>query len=223
MRTLPFALALSLSTTALAAAPAEVELFTDRGELFVKLGTNAGLQVGAEVTILGDKIGNTEERRRIGAATVMEVWPTLARLALDDAAKADKAPKKFASLSAPAPAPKPEKAEKAEGKKPLGSAPAVPPPPSPAAGGSLAGHATFGGAGPWKLLRLWNENDFSWSSCSLALMPGNRVYRLPKLKGHDVESVALSNFVWKGPELDIDHTSLDVHCAEGHANFVFPP
>jgi eukaryotic-like serine/threonine-protein kinase len=206
------------------AAPSEFELFTDRGDLFIKAGSNNGLQVGSELTILGDKIAGTDERRRVGVATVMEIWPTLARLALDDAAKADKAAKKFASLTAPAPAAKaPPPAQVKAEKKDAAAAPSVPPPPPPAAGGALSGHATFGGAGPWKLLRLWNDGDSSWSNCSLALMPGNRVYKMPKLKAHDVESVALSNFVWKGPEVDVDHTWLDVKCAEGSAKLTFPP
>jgi hypothetical protein len=209
------ALALTLS-----AAPTDYELFTDRGDVFMRAGTNAGLQVGSEVTILGDKIANTEERRRIGVATVMEVWPTLSRLALDDAAKADKAAKKYASLG-----PVPQKADAKPAPQAKRADPAVPPPPPPpppAAGGALSGHATFGGAGPWKLMRLWNDGDFSWSNCSLALMPGNRVYNLSRLKGHDVESVGLSNFVWKGPELDVEHKWLDVKCTEGSAKFVFP-
>lgn len=215
-----FALAFLWSSAALAQAT-EVELFTDRGDLFVKAGTNHGVQVGASLTILGDRIGNTAERRRVGTATVMEVWPTLSRVVLDDAAKADKAAKKYVALSqgkvveappegAPGAAPaRPEKAEKPAGAPPAGAV-------------ELKGHATFGGAGPWKVLRLWNDGAYSWSSCNVALMPGNRAYKMPRLKARDVESIALSNFVWKGPELDVTHTWVDVRCAEGSGKFTFP-
>lgn len=234
MRTL--ALVCSVWSSVAAAQAAEVELFTDKGDVFIKAGTNAGAEVGTELTILGDKIANTEERRRVGSGTVMEVWPTLARLALDDAARADKAAKKYVALlngklvtGAPVKGDaKPQKGKKdaaaAPGAAPA-AAPAAPPAAAPAAapsGGALSGHATFGGAGPWKLLRLWNDGSFSWSSCSLALMPGNRVYKMPRLKAKDVESVALSNFEWKGPEIDVTHTWVDVKCAEGSAKFTFP-
>lgn len=209
----------------------ELELFTDKGDVFIKAGTNAGAEVGTELTILGDKIANTEERRRVGTGTVMEVWPTLARLALDDAARADKTAKKFVALlngKLVTGAPVKGDARPAKGKKEAAPAPAAAGAQAPAAapaapaGGALQGHATFGGAGPWKLLRLWNDGTFSWSNCSLALMPGNRVYKMPRLKAKDVESVALSNFEWKGPELDVTHTFVDVKCAEGSAKFTFP-
>ena len=213
------ALAWGLWSTVALAQATETELFTDRGDVFVRAGTTAGAQVGAEVTILGDKIANTEERRRVGTGTVMEVWPSLARLALDDSAKADKTAKRYVALNngrlvlGAAPKPPPRAEAKAEGKgdarKPL----PVPAPAAPAAaalGDALSGHATFGGAG-------------SWSNCTLALMPGNRVYKMPRLRGHDAETVALSNFEWKGPEMDVEHTSVDVRCTEGRGNFFFPP
>lgn len=226
------ALAWGLFSSVALAQVTEVELFVDKGDTFVKAGSQHGVQVGAEVTILGDKIATTEERRRVGVGTVMEVWPTLCRLALDDAAKADKTAKRYIALNngkvvtgAPVKADaKPAKGEaRGDGKKPL----AVPPPPpnsaAASAGGGLSGHATFGGAGPWKILRIHNDGDGSWSSCRLALMPGNRVYKMPRLRGHDQETVALSNFVWQGPEIDVDHTWVDVQCSEGSAKFTFPP
>jgi eukaryotic-like serine/threonine-protein kinase len=225
------ALAWGLLGTAALAQTTEVELFTDKGDTFVKAGAQHGVQVGVELTILGDKIATTDERRRVGVGTVMEVWPTLCRLALDDAAKADKTAKRYVALSngkvvtgAPVKADaKPAKAEpKGDGRKPLAAPPAPPPPPG-LGGPGLSGHATFGGAGPWKLMRVWNDGDGSWSNCRMALMPGNRVYQMPKLRGRDVESVALSNFKWQGPEVDVDHTWLDVRCAEGSAKFTFPP
>ncbi len=49
----------------LAADPRVVEVFKDKGDTFIRAGTNAGLKVGAEVTILGDKIGGIGPAKRI--------------------------------------------------------------------------------------------------------------------------------------------------------------
>lgn len=62
------------------AAPESFPTFEDKGDLFVKAGKKHGLQVGAEVELLGARIGDTEERRSLGRRTVMEVWAALARL-----------------------------------------------------------------------------------------------------------------------------------------------
>ena len=220
------ALVLLGSLVASAAVAQEVELFVDRGDTFLRAGSASGLAVGTTVTVLGDKIAKTEERRRVGTATVMEVWPSLARVALDDAARADKGAKKFVSLGpakAPAvqpaqPPPPPPAAD--PGRKPQGAVP----PPAPAgntAGGALKGHATFKGAGPWKLLGLYNDENFPWTNCLLSL-PGNLTYRLRSLRANDRESIALSNFQQQGPEIDTPQTSVTVKCAEGQARFVFP-
>lgn len=221
------ALVLLGSLVASAAVAEEVELFVDRGDTFLRAGSASGLAVGTTVTVLGDKIAKTEERRRVGTATVMEVWPSLARVALDDAARADKAAKKFVSLgpakaaaAQPPPPPPPPPPAADTGRKPLGAAP--PPPPSGnTAGGPLKGHATFKGAGPWKLLGLFNDENFQWTNCLLTL-PGNLTYKLASLRANDRESIALSNFQQHGPEIDTPQTSVTVKCAEGQARFVFP-
>ena len=212
------------SVVGFAAEPYEV--FVDRGETYVRAGTAAGLELGSMVTIWGDLIPTTTERRRAGTATVMEIWPSLARINLDEAARADKTPKKFASF---------------EPKRRPGAAAAVtpppPPPPTPApaaadggrapavaaapTGGILRGRATFKGAGPWMVLTVWNEETFDWTKCSLSL-PGNLVYSLAHLKAKDHESIALSNFVQQGPERDVPRDSVTVRCAQGASKFMFP-
>jgi len=68
---------------------APVELFEDQGQTFLYAGANQGLSVGSQVVIVGQRIGNTAERRRVGMATVMEVWPSIARVHLDEAAQAE--------------------------------------------------------------------------------------------------------------------------------------
>jgi hypothetical protein len=206
------------------------EVFLDRGETYVRAGTANGLELGAMVTIWGDLIPTTTERRRAGTATVMEVWPSLARINLDDAARTDKTAKKFASFDSkrrptvaaantplPPPPPPPPPAAPADGGR---AALSVPPPPGSAP--ILRGHAAFNGAGPWMVLRLWNDESFDWSKCSVTL-PGGLVYTLNHLKAGDRESIALSNFVQQGPERDVPKDSVTVRCAQGASKFLFPP
>jgi hypothetical protein len=89
--TLAFVVALSLSSNP------QYDLFTDKGDTFVRAGAKKGLKVGAELTLLGDKIGDTDERRVVGTANVMEVWDSIARVNIDDATK--KASPKAAQLA----------------------------------------------------------------------------------------------------------------------------
>ncbi len=193
------------------ALASEVEVFVDRGELFVRAGAQAGLRVGDEVAILGARIGETKERRRVGSAMVMEVWPSLARIAPDRAAASDKTPRKYAALSTP----EPVRSDAAAS----GLTPPPPPPPAEEPTG-MVGHAWFKGAGPWKLLMLYNDGASGWSRCNLRLQPGEMSYHLPSLRAGDHEAIALSNFSGERPEQDI--TRVAVTCAEGSVTIVFP-
>jgi hypothetical protein len=78
------ALALSL---VLAGTNDTFDIFTDKGDMFVRAGKNKGLKMGSEVKLLGDKIGDTDERRVVGKANVIEVFDTIARVVPDDEAK----------------------------------------------------------------------------------------------------------------------------------------
>jgi len=66
------------------------DVFQDKGDLFVRAGKNKGLKMGAEVKLLGDKIGDTDERRVVGKANVIEVFDTIARVVPDDEGKKSK-------------------------------------------------------------------------------------------------------------------------------------
>lgn len=190
------------------------ELFVDRGDTFVRAGSAQGLELGATVTIWGDPIPTTTERRRAGTGVVMELWSSLARVNLDDAAKADKTPKKFASFEGkakPTPPPAPPAAA------PAPSAPPSPPP-SP---GVLKGRGRYKGAGPWMVLTVWNDDANDWTRCTFTLGPGNLVYSHPRLKAGDHETVALSNFVQQGPAREGDQEWVSVRCAEGASRFLF--
>ncbi len=200
------------------------EVFLDRGETYVRAGTSQGLDLGAQVTIWGDLIATTTERRRAGTATVMEIWPSLARINLDEAARADKTAKKLASF---------------ESKRPKAAVPPPPPlPPSAAAppvapaavpttaqtrlpNNVLRGHAAYKGAGPWMVLTLWNDEQFDWNKCSVTL-PGGLTYTMKFLRAGDHESIALSNFVQQGAAKDVPKDSTTVRCAEGASKFLFP-
>src|SRR3954468_8556408 len=76
-----------VTALALHANPNVVDLFADKGDTFIKAGKKQGLKVGTDVTVLGDRIGDTDEYRAAGSATVMEVWDSISRVSLDDEAK----------------------------------------------------------------------------------------------------------------------------------------
>jgi len=219
MRAISLTVAL-LGVAAFADEPYEV--FLDRGETYVRAGTAQGLELGAQVTIWGDLIATTTERRRAGTATVMEIWPSLARINLDEAARTDKTAKKLASFDAkrrPAAPPPPPAPAPTAGQPP----PPAPPPAAPARlpNNVLRGHAAYKGAGPWMVLTLWNDEQFDWNKCSVSL-PGGLVYTLKYLRAGDHESIALSNFVQQGAVKDVPKDSTTVRCTEGASKFLFP-
>jgi len=79
-----YALALSLVLTG---TNDTFDVFTDKGDLFVRAGKNKGLKMGSEVKLLGEKIGDTDERRVVGKANVIEIYDTIARVVPDDEGK----------------------------------------------------------------------------------------------------------------------------------------
>src|SRR5262245_61668053 len=100
------ALVVSLAATAQTKGPEDIELFVDRGDTYVRAGSNQGIKVGAALTIVGDRIGDTQERRVVGSASVLEVYPTIARVNLDKASQAVSG-EKFARLAMAEEKPKP--------------------------------------------------------------------------------------------------------------------
>ncbi len=128
----PLLLCLLLPSLSSFAADKAVEVFVDRGDYFLRAGSRAGLQVGSEVTFLGEKIADTEERRTAGQGTVMEVWDSLARVRPDDPAAM--ASIRFARLpKAVAAAPKPARAQ----------APAAPAAQAPSGGKAVESSSGF--------------------------------------------------------------------------------
>lgn len=90
---LPLLVASLLSTLTGTGPQGAVELFVDKGDVFIRAGANMGLTIGSEVIILGDEIAETGEYRSVGRATVLEVWTTLARIRVDDRALQHGAPR----------------------------------------------------------------------------------------------------------------------------------
>lgn len=62
-----------------------VELFTDAGKTYARAGQPDGLVVGQTLVIVSGPLADGK-RTRLGTATVMELFPKMARVALDDAA-----------------------------------------------------------------------------------------------------------------------------------------
>lgn len=171
-----------------------VETFIDRGEVFARAGESSGLTVGTVLKVLGPRIGDTDERRAVGSATVMEVWETLARLKLDAEAEKHKG-ERFVAL--------PKEQSQAE------ASPTQGPP-------RLRGHAEFSGL--VKRLVVYNDGPGRWTGCELRF-PNNKRYLMPKLEAGDSETVMLMRFEQDGVPRALPLDWVRVRCKEGEARF----
>jgi hypothetical protein len=192
--------------------PRTVEVFKDRGDFFIRAGTSRGLRVGVEVTILGDRIGDTDERRSAGKATVLEVWESLARISPDQESLKLKEVK-LARLGGPAPV---EAAAPSLPRPPPTPPPAAPPTARP----MLKGHATIGGIAHLVRFTIFNDSNVVWTNCELRLA-NNKHYWLGTLRDHDFEGVMITRFTQDGTELDRELDWIWVRCAEGESRFNF--
>jgi hypothetical protein len=208
-----FALLASLVPALSFAADDVVEVFKDKGDIFIRGGTNKGVKVGTEVTILGDRIGDTDEYRSGGKATVLEVWTSLARVSLDEDARKLKEIK-YAKITKAAAAPK--HANPANAPSTTAAAAAEAPKPVP----TLKGRAELGGIGPAKRITLYNDSSFEWTQCDLRL-PNNKHYTLGNLRSGDQDGILVSRFTQDGVQFDKPLDGLTVKCNEGTAKFVF--
>ena len=209
---------LALTALLLLATPAladdGVELFVDKGDTYVRAGSDSGLQRGTSLNVIA------KGGKRIGAAIVMEVWPALARVNLDESARADKSPSKYvtvAKAAAPAvpepsapPPPPPAPAAQNELKRVPAVAASPAAPPSPA---GLKGFAKYAGVGPWTALQVFNENNFDWTHCNVTMMPMASSYFMQYLRAGDHEMIGRSNF--SNRDYDGDPTSVRLKCAQG--------
>ncbi len=194
-----------------------VELFTDRGETFIRAGSDQGIEMGVALDVFAGKAG---ARKKAGTATVMEVFPALARVSLDAAAAAaaEKGPR-FVLLPqkdgvAPPPPPPPS-SPAAPKRRPAGAGTDAVADPTQA--DKLIGHAEYGGVGVWAVVTLYNDSAFDWVDCSVTLAPSGGKYRLEKLRAHDHERIARIRF--EGINDAYDPTTATVSCVIGSATF----
>lgn len=124
--------------------PKLVDLFVDRGDTFIRAGSAQGIKVGDSIPILGDKIGNTEERRVVGSAAVLEVWKTIARVNLDTGARSAEG-EKFAQV---------------------GSDTKV--------STSLRGRASASGVAKLRRITVYNDSGVTWRNCDVRLPNNKR-------------------------------------------------
>ena len=134
--------------------PAEV--FSEAGAHYVHAGAQNGLAVGVEYPVVG---AGGPKRHRIGTATVLQVMgPKLARISLDDEARAAGG-KRFLSLP-DAPVLPPSHAEAPPPPPPPATTPPAPKAPTP-----LQGRATTAGFGPLRVISVFNSDNRSWRNC----------------------------------------------------------
>lgn len=134
----------ALAQDAAREGPKLVDIFVDRGDTFIRAGTAQGLKVGDSVPILGAKIGDTEERRVVGSAAVLEVWKTIARVNLDAAARGAEG-EKFAQVGA-----------------------------EPARSTGLRGRASASGVAKLRRITIYNDSGTTWRNCDVRLPNNKR-------------------------------------------------
>ncbi|MCI0569293.1 MAG: hypothetical protein L0Y66_00935 [Myxococcaceae bacterium] len=176
-----------------------VELFVDRAETYIRAGTEQGLEVGDTVAIVGDRIGDTDERRTIGSASVLEVWKRLARVSLDAAARNSSGEKHARVGDA--------RASTSARKAPSEGVPA-----------ELQGRVWVSGVGPARRIVVHNTGDTAWRRCDVRL-PSNKHYVLEGLEPDASEGIMLFRFTQDGVQHDLPTTFVHVKCANGEARF----
>ncbi|XXF77885.1 protein kinase [Myxococcaceae bacterium GXIMD 01537] len=194
---------------ALIAAKVVTGMFQDGKEHFVRAGSNRGLEVGARVPVVGPAV-KPGKHRRLGEATVLEVWPMLARVSLDEEARAATG-KRFAVLpDAPVAPPPPE---------PAPAVAATPPPAAPApARHALVGRASFSGLGPFRKVTLFNTDTRTWNGCKVVLL-GRRSYAFGALAPGGQRGALLRDFHIDAQVPFVEKGRLRVLCEEGEGDF----
>lgn len=137
----------------LVSAKSVAGMFQDGQEHFVRAGSSRGLEMGSVLMVVGPPMKGSK-RRRLGEATVVEVWPELARVNLDAGARAE--PGKHFAVLPEAPAKPEAPAEPVAAEAEAEPAPAPAPAPAAEAKKPLVGRATYSGIGPFRKINLLN-------------------------------------------------------------------
>lgn len=157
----------------LVSAKSVLGMFQDGAEHFVRGGSNTGLEMGTVLTVVGPPVKG-DKRRKFGEATVVEVWPALARVSLDDEDARTTGGKRFVVVPEGLAAPKATKLTEAAAPAPTPPPEAAPPPPAETRK-PLVGRAAFSGIGPFRKINLFNTDTRTWNHCTVALV-GRRSY-----------------------------------------------
>lgn len=194
-----------------------VEVFADRDETYVRAGASQGLQVGQSLNI------TAKDGKAVGSAVTLEVWDSLARVHLDEAAQKFHGAKRV-QLGKGEPAAEAETAEAttpAAQLKDEGDEPAAEDDEEndnkPSAPGELRGRASAIGIWQGKRITIENASKTDWHNCKLRL-PDRRRFEMGDLAHHDSEHVMLFRFeggdgLFSSSEKPLD--SIQVKCDEG--------
>lgn len=186
------------ASVATAAATIEVKksaaVFADGEKMLVRAGTEDGVKVGVELKIVGPA-GADGKRPLLGTATVLEVFPKMARVSLDPAA-ASASGERSAALGAVAEPPKPVDAKK----------------PAPGVKVPLNAFLILVQE-PGRAVRLKNNGSFGFTRCSV-FIPGQRQADFKSLPAGMSREIMLDAFVENrgAPALN---NEVQLRCAEG--------
>lgn len=186
-----------------AAAPATAKIFSDKGNTYFRTDNKKLLAVGAEFDVVADAKDTTKS---LGKAVIMEVTGQLARITVDDEAKAGK----YVVLSAPSGAGSPAKVEK---EKDDDDDDAPKKPAFKPTGKTLEGKLGVAG-----LHFSWSNNsDASWTGCKLVHSDGS-FFDVGEVVKHTDDGV-LRVKLGGAPDPAYDH--VEVICSEGKSKFYF--
>lgn len=174
------------------------DIFLDKGDTFVRAGSDDGLKKGAEVKVVGAAVDGNQ-RPHLGAATVLEVFPKLARLSLD--ASAARAPAPLFVVLAGAPA-----------------SPNAPAATAPATGPHSSGKKRFSAElqlqwAPLKAVVVHNTSSFAWHGCTITI-PGKQVFHQKGVPAGFKREFPLAQFAVEPSAADLQN-EVRIACAEG--------
>lgn len=207
---------LTILAAVLAQAP---EVFIDRGETYVRMGSSHGLSKGVTLDIVA-----AEAKQPVGTAVVMEVWDGLSRINLDTAASAFKGPRLAKARAASAVA--------------AVAPPVAPVPPPPPPGGGGGGMPSVQGGSPQVAVQralharvqisgglvdarrfiIYNLDNFDWHNCKVRLPDGRGYDRMEELRANSDEGIMMFRFE-PGMALRDASGLVTVYCAEGMGRF----
>jgi hypothetical protein len=189
----------------LAQAP---EVFSDRGETYVRMGYSHGLTKGVTLDIVAAQDG-----KALGTAVVMEVWDGLARVNLDTASSAYKG-LRLARARAQSPPPQGQSGD---------VAPPPPPPPGqvnpPQVARALHARVQIsGGLVDARRFIIYNLDNFDWHNCKIRLPDGRGYDRMEELRAQSDEGIMMFRFE-PGMALRDPSGLVTVYCTEGAGRF----